>query len=188
MKTIIIPLALLFALACNSNQKKEDSVEIAEEKNEQKTDTMRRAGQMEEDNEFVVKAASGGLMEVQLGQMAAEQAMSSAVKQFAQLMVNDHSKVNEELKALASRKNIAIPTTPGEDHTDHINKMRDKKGIEFDKDYMKLIIDDHKEYVDEFEEASREAKDPEIRAFAAKHLPTLRTHLERARGVNNLLK
>lgn len=188
MKKIIIPLALLFVFACNTNQKKEDSVEVAEDRNEQKTDSLARGGQMEDDNEFVVMAASGGLMEVQLGEMAAKQATSPSVKEYAQMMVNDHSKANEELKSLASRKNITIPTTPGEDHADHINKMSDKKGDNFDKDYMKLMIDDHKDDVDKFEKAARDARDPDIRAFAAKYLPTLRSHLERARAVNDMLK
>jgi putative membrane protein len=188
MKTIMMALPLLFVLACNTNQRKDDSVEMAEDRNEQRTDSLQRGGQMEDDNEFLVMAASGGLMEVQLGEMAARQATNSSVREFAQMMVNDHSKANDELKSLASRKNITIPSTPGEDHADHINKMRDKKGNDFDKDYMRLMVDDHKEDVDEFEEASRDAKDPEIRAFAAKYLPTLRSHLERARAVNDMLK
>ncbi len=188
MKKIIIPLALLFTLACDNNQKKDDSVEVAEEKNEQKTDTMRAGGQMEDDNEFVVKAASGGLMEVQLGEMAAKKATNSAVKEFGQMMANDHAKVNDELKSLAARKNITIPMVPGEDHMDHMNKMTEKKGTDFDKDYMNLMIDDHKDDVDAFEKAARDAKDPDVRAFASKYVPTLRTHLERARTVKDMLK
>jgi putative membrane protein len=188
MKKILIPFALLFVLACNTSPKQEDSVEVAEEKNEQKTDTMQRPGQMENDNEFIVKAASGGLMEVQLGEMAAKQATTTAVKEFARMMVTDHAKVNEELKALAATKNITIPTTPGEDHMDHINKMRDKTGTNFDKDYMNLMVDDHKDDVDDFEKAARDSKDPDVKAFAAKYAPALRGHLEKAKSVKDMLK
>lgn len=188
MKKVLIPFALLFVFACNTDQKQEDSVEVAEEKNEQKTDTMRKSGQMEDDNEFLVKAASGGLMEVQLGEMAAKQATTSVVKKFGQMMAKDHSQVNDELKSLAASKNITIPTTPGEDHMDHINKMRDKKGTDFDKDYISLMVDDHKEDVFDFEKAAQDAKDPDVRAFAAKYVPTLKSHLEQARAVKDSLK
>lgn len=185
-------MAMLLMFACNTAQDKKDSVEAAEDKNEQKTeqktDTMATENQMDNDNEFVVKAASGGLMEVELGQMAAKQATNSAVKSFGQMMVTDHTKANAELKALAARKNITIPTTPGEDHMDHINKMRDKKAKDFDKDYMSFMADDHKEDVNDFEKAAKDAKDADIRAFAAKYLPILKQHLEKARSVNDMLK
>lgn len=188
MKKIIVPFALLFVLACNTNPKQDDSVEVAEEKNEQKTDTMRIGGQMEDDNEFVVKAASGGLMEVQLGEMAAKQATTTAVKEFARMIVKDHSQVNDELKSLAASKNISIPTTPGEDHMEHINKMREKTGTDFDKDYISLMVDDHKGDVFDFEKAAQNAKDPDVRAFASKYVPTLKSHLERAKTVKDNLK
>lgn len=193
---MLIPAAFLLLMACNSGSSN-DSVETAKDVNEakkdsaQSTETIRDdAGQpAKEDQEFLVEAASGGLMEVQLGQMAAQKAANAQVKQFGQMMVDDHSKVNEELKALAARKNITIPTTPGEDHRDNVKKLTDSKGgKEFDKDYVDLMVDDHKEDVDKFEKAAKDCKDPDIKAFAAKHLPHLQMHLQKARTLQETVK
>jgi putative membrane protein len=188
MKTLLITTSLLLLFACNSGENK-DSVETAEEANEQREDTMPTAAQpANEDQEFLVEAASGGLMEVKLGQLAAQNASDPAVKDFAQKMVNDHGQANEELKALAARKNITIPSTPGEKHQKHINEMNDKKGKEFDKEYMDLMVDDHKEDVTKFEKAANDCKDPDIKAFAAKHVPALKQHLQTAEALRDKVK
>ncbi|TDH19971.1 DUF4142 domain-containing protein [Segetibacter sp. 3557_3] len=190
MKKIFMPLMALtlsFAVACNSEQKT-DSTEVAEEKNEQKADSSNMGDKMEDDHEFMVEAASGGLMEVQLGTLASQNAASAKVKQFGQTMVKDHTKANEELKALAAKKNITIPPTPGSDHQKHIDELKAKKGAEFDKDYMSMMVKDHEEDVRNFEEAANNAKDPEIKAFAAKTLPTLKQHHQMAETIHNGLK
>ncbi len=189
MKKIVFPLIVLtltFTLACNDAGKK-DSTEVAEEKNEQKLDSA-GAKKMEDDHEFVVEAASGGLMEVQLGEIADQNAASAKVKEFAGTMVKDHSKANEELKALGAQKNISIPSTPGEDHQKHIDDLMTKKGDEFDKDYMKLMVEDHEEDVEKFEKEAEKGKAAEIKAFAAKQVPTLKQHLEMAKSIKNRLK
>jgi putative membrane protein len=195
MKNLLLPIAMGMLFACNTGDRK-DSVEAAEDANEQKTERTTESAPTtgpapvvaEDDQEFVVKAASGGLMEVQLGQTAAQKANDPAVKEFAQRMVNDHGQVNNELKALAALKNITIPATPGEDHQEDINKLADKTGREFDRDYMKLMVEDHKDDIDKFEKAAKDCKDPDIKAFAAKHVAHLKGHLERAQQIQDKLK
>lgn len=186
-----ISLLLLVALsawtfqACNDEGKGSDSVENANETNETKETASTTP---EDDSEFLVDAASGGLMEVQAGELASTKAQHPRVKAFGAMMVRDHSKANEELKALAGSKNITIPAAPGEDHQKHINDLNQKSGKDFDDAYMSMMVDDHQKDVDEFEKASNNAKDASIKAFAAKTLPTLRMHLDSAKAINDARK
>lgn len=189
MKKIVLPViffSLTFGISCNNEQKK-DSTEVAEEKNEKKQDST-KTEKMEDDQDFLVKAASGGLMEVELGKIAAQNASSAKVKAFGQRMVKDHSKANDELKAIASAKNISIPSTPGEDHQKHIDNLKAKKGAEFDKDYIDMMIDDHEEDIKDFKKEASDGKDANIKAFAQNTVPVLTQHLEMAKSAKNAIK
>lgn len=186
-------LAVFAFQACNDGST--DAVESANESNEVKLDSAENTGNAntampvsEEDTKFAVEAASGGMMEVQLGELAQQKASSQRVKDFGAMMVRDHSKANDELKSLAGMKNVTLPPAPGEDHMDHIKKLSEKSGKEFDKDYMKMMVDDHQDDIDAFEKASNNAKDADVKAFAAKTLPVLRAHLDSAKAVRDALK
>ena len=171
-----------------------DAVESANESNEVKQDSAEKtsgeatAPVSEEDSKFAVMAASGGMMEVQLGELAQQKASSQRVKDFGAMMVRDHTKANDELKNLAGMKNITVPPAPGEDHMDQITNLSKKSGREFDREYMKMMVDDHQEDIDEFEKFSNNSKDADLKAFAAKTLPVLRTHLDSAKAINDALK
>jgi putative membrane protein len=187
-------LAVFGFQACNDGGS-DDAIKSANESNEVKQDSAEHTGTdkaastvAEEDSKFAVEAASGGMMEVQLGELAQQKASSKAVKDFGAMMVRDHSKANDELKSLAGNKNITLPPAPGEDHMDHIKKLSEKSGKEFDKDYMKMMVDDHQEDIDNFEKCSKDAKDADLKAFAAKTLPVLKEHLAAAKKVRDGLK
>ena len=139
----------------------------------------------EDDAKFMTKAASGGMMEVQLGQIAQQKAKDQRVKNFGAMMVRDHTKANDELKALAATKNIALPTALSDDHQKHVNDMEKMTGADFDKHYISMMVDDHKEDIGDFEKASGSAADADIKAFASKTLPVLRTHLDSANAIHN---
>src|ERR1700739_4430227 len=62
------------------------------------------------DKKFIEEAGEGGLAEVEFGQLAEQKGQSTDVKQFGQKMVSDHSKVNDQLKQIASQKNVSLPT------------------------------------------------------------------------------
>jgi len=131
---------------------------------------------------FIKKAASGGMAEVELGKLAQSKASSAKVKEFGQQMVTDHSKANDELQAVAAKKNVTLPTDLDAKQAkirDRLNRESDKK---FDRAYMAAMVADHKEDVAEFERASK-SSDPDVKAFAAKTLPTLREHLKMAKQV-----
>ncbi len=164
---------------CNSNRT-EDSKEMAEEQNEAKLDTTA----LEDDSEFAVAAADGGMMEVQLGELAKTNAANADVKKFGEMMVKDHSKASDELKALAAQKNITLPATLSDDKQKKYDDLAKKKGAEFDKAYISFMVDDHKEDISEFEEAAKDAKDPDVKAWAEGKLPTLKHHLEMAEAID----
>lgn len=175
---------MLIGLSCDSKQGREDSTEMAEEQNEETFEK----NKAEEDAEFAVEAADGSMLEVELGTMALTKAASPEVKAFAQKIVDEHTKANNELKALAEKKNITLPTTMGDEHKRKYEKLQEKTGPEFDKEYMDLMVKDHKEDIKEFEEQAEDGSDPEIKEWASSKLPTLRNHLEEAERVHEAVK
>jgi putative membrane protein len=133
------------------------------------------------DEAWVMKIAKGGIAEVELGKLAAEKASSDAVKQFGQRMVDDHSKANDELNTLARNKKITLPTEIGPEEKALRDRLTKLSGPAFDQAYMKAMVNDHLKDVSEFRTESRSGKDPEVKAWAAKTLPTLEEHLKMAR-------
>lgn len=182
----MIALTLWFA-ACNNATT--DSVDKADSANDAKTDSTNDKVTAnttdEETSDFMVKAANGGMMEVELGKSAQDKATNSRVKEFGAMMVRDHSNANDELKALASRKNVTLPDSVGSDLRSHMNDLMKKKGNDFDKAYMNMMVDDHQDDVDMFQKASNNLKDPDVKAWAAKTLPTLQKHLDSAKEIAN---
>ena len=140
------------------------------------------------DQPFVLDAASGGLMEVELGKIAATNASSAKVKEFGRMMVADHTKANAELKAVAAKKNITVPPAPAEKQQAHIDELKAKKGADFDQAYTSLMLDDHKEDVSKFQDEAKNGKDPDIKAFASKTLPVLNKHLQHVQMLESGMK
>ena len=141
------------------------------------------------DRDFVMKATAGGMMEVELGNIAQQNAASQRVKDFGSMMVRDHSKANDELMSFASRRNLMLNQDSLMNlHKAHIDAMKNKTGAAFDKAYMSMMVSDHKKDVSEFEKASKMCKDQECLAFAGKTLPTLQTHLDSAQAINKTIK
>jgi putative membrane protein len=135
-----------------------------------------------EDKEFVMKAAMGGMAEVAMGSDAATKGVNADVKQFGQTMATDHGKANEELKTLAAQKGVSLPMDIGKEHQEVIDKLAKKSGKDFDKAYMGDMVEDHEKDIKEFEKASKDAADPDVKAWATKTLPTLKHHLELAKA------
>jgi len=189
---ILVLLSSLFFQACNNGEN--DSVEQANEANERNdmntgTDTVASMNTVDEnDAEFMVEAASGGMMEVELGNMAQQKSSNARVKGFGEMMVRDHSGANEELKNLASLKNVTLPATMGDKHQKNVNNLRDKPAKDFDKAYINMMIDDHKEDINKFERAASNAKSPDVKSYAAKTLPVLRVHLDSAKAIGAAFK
>ena len=136
------------------------------------------------DRTFAEKAAAGGVAEVEGGKIAEQRAANDKVKQFGARMVQDHSKANEELKQLASGKGLQLPSAPDAHSKEMMAKLQKLSGAEFDRAYMDHMVKEHKKDVAEFKKEAGSGKDPQIKAFAAKTLPTLEEHLKMAEATH----
>ena len=136
------------------------------------------------DRTFVMNVAKDGMAEVELGKVAAEKASSPDVKKFAQRMVDDHSKANDELKTLAQTKNTTLPASVDPKHKATIDRLSKLSGEAFDRAYMRDMVTDHQKAVAAFRAESKNGKDADIKAWAAKTLPTLEEHLKMAQDAN----
>jgi putative membrane protein len=179
---VLLAASLFTAVACNEN-KNEDSTEMAEEQNEAKFDE-----RMEDDTEFAVAAADGGMLEVQLGELAQKNGMSSVVKDFGKMMADEHGKANDELKSMAQAKNITLPTSLSSDNQDTYDDLAKKTGKEFDQAYADLMVKDHKKDIEEFKEKAEDGKNADLKAWAAGKVPTLEMHLQKAQAMQDAVK
>ena len=133
------------------------------------------------DRHFIADAAADGMAEVALGRLASERASSDDVKFCGRTMVDDHTRANAELSSLAAAKGVELPRDMKPEHKAAERKLRDLSGAEFDAAYMAHMAKDHEKAVRLFTRQSTSGRDPDVKAWAGRTLPTLRRHLERAR-------
>jgi putative membrane protein len=191
MKKRSIVFALPFVLlACNNEAK--DSVEKADSANEAKMDsnstTSKTLQTDAESSQFLVKAADGGMAEVDMGNMANQKATNEKVKGYGAMLVKDHSAANEQVKALAAQRNVTLPATVSDDNKTRMDDVMKKTGKDFDKAYMDAMIKDHEKDIDMFKDASNKVNDAEVKAFVDNTLPKLQMHLDSARAIRKMLK
>lgn len=195
MKKTFIPVmlaALMLAASCSktenhetaSTENRDQSKDIAEDQNDKKFDDTK----LEDDAQFAVNAAEGGMLEVKLAELAKEKAVSPAAKQLADHIAKDHKLANTELKALALKKNISLPDMLSEKYQSDYDDLSKKDGIEFDKAYAAYMVKDHKDDIDKFKTESEKGKDSEISAWALEKLPTLEHHLKMAESAHDAIK
>lgn len=137
--------------------------------------------------QFVMKAGSGGIHEVELGKLASANAADPDVKKFAERMVSDHSKANDALKAAAKAANIPVADKVSPEDQKEFDRFKTLKGAEFDKAYMSQMVKDHEGAEALFRKAAKELKDPGLKGFAEKTLPTIQEHLKLAKQINDKL-
>jgi len=140
------------------------------------------------DQKFVQEAAETDATEIALAQLAMKNAASGDVKAFAQHMIKDHTKSTEELMQIVSKKGFPAPKSVGDKPMTMVKKMADKKGAEFDKAYMKQMVEDHKKVLAKVQKASKDLQDPDLRAFAAKLVPVVSEHLRHAEMICNVVE
>jgi putative membrane protein len=148
---------------------------------------MAMAEPSEQDKDFVKEAASGGMLEVRLGEYASGNAASDSVKKFGEDMAGDHTKANDQLKTLATQQPIEIPKALSDKDQQVLDRLEKLKGDEFDKAYVDDMVEDHKNDIASFEKEVSQGSDPTIKAFAEKVLPSLRHHFEMAEELKSKL-
>ena len=131
------------------------------------------------DTDFILAAAQGGITEVKLGELAARKGTRDDVKAFGQMMVKDHTAINDDLKALAAQKGVTLPDSLDAKHQGMVDKMAALTGSEFDDAYIAAMIKDHKKDAQEFKAESAETKDTDVKSFVDESIPVVDKHLKR---------
>jgi putative membrane protein len=142
----------------------------------------------EKDYRFAIDAARGGQEEVQLGELARQKGVNQSVRTFGERMVADHSKANDELKELATKKGASLPTQLSYSERSTVEDLQKATGTDFDKSYAKAMVKDHKTDVKDFQKAANNLTDPDLRAFAQKTVGTLQEHLRMAQDMENTVQ
>jgi putative membrane protein len=130
----------------------------------------------DKDKTFMKKVAKGGMMEVAMGQVAEQKAQSEDVKSFGKRMVTDHSKANDELKSIASKKGVQLPSK------EHTSKWTS------DKAYIDLMVKDHEKDLAEFKEEANSGSDPDVKKFADDTAKIIQEHLDLVKEIQGKLK
>jgi putative membrane protein len=206
LKPLFVPLfagLLSTGMMLSSCEQNKDSKDVADEQNKDRfenvnddntqsngTDADRSPNKLEEkDAMFVSDAANMDLAEIYVSREAASRASNADVKRVAKMMVDEHTKSSEQVKALASRFGISLPTQPNENDVKNWKGLLDKRGADFDKDYMDWLVKTHKDAIDKFEDVSKkEDYQPDVRNLATNMLPALRQHLTEAERVRDIVK
>lgn len=195
-KTVLGIFILILIFLVGTTVRAQDNTNTNTKNNKSKTTTTTKTEKSEwskkstaksEDEDFIKEAASGGLMEVELGKIAQQNGQDPRVTAFGAMMVRDHSKANTELKSVASMKNVDVSAMKDE-HRDNTEKMKDKNGADFDKEYMKMMVKDHEKDIDAFKKEATDGKDPDVRNFASKTLPVLLMHLDSAKAIQSSIE
>ncbi|MFT3910859.1 MAG: DUF4142 domain-containing protein [Ferruginibacter sp.] len=196
----LIPAAMF--LACNDNKSTSempaaDSTIPAIDKkdNVEATTAPDSSGKMSSDKtitdkdvtDFVNNTSAVGMMEVELGKYAAAHGASQRVKDFGNMMVTDHTAAGDKLKTMAAANNIPVPSALPKDKQMHVDMLEKKSGKDFDKAYMDMMVDGHKETIGNFKKASADLKEDSYKTFATMTLPVLQKHLDSAQAIRKSL-
>jgi putative membrane protein len=145
-----------------------------------KRDTVSAAKQASpEAEEFLKNASQDNRAEIALGQLAATKAANAGVKSYARMLVTDHTKANQEVSSIARTKSVTLPTDLSAEQKSTKDQLTDLSGANFDRQFVDAMVKDHQKAVAAFEQQTT-SSDAQVKAFAAKTLPTLRHHLEEA--------
>lgn len=181
--TTIFPIVAFAAIVNSTAVAQYDTKEDKKERtnmNQSREDKGMNRMYSDGDRRFVIDAAGGGMLEAMIGKLASTNASSQEVKSLGSTLVADHEKANTELKMMAQKKGIVIPTALNDKNQRKYDDLSKKRGTEFDKDFVDFVKKDHKKDIDMFEKQAEKGDDAEIKSWARGKIPTLRRHLEMA--------
>lgn len=137
------------------------------------------------DLRFARQAAMGGMEEVQLGRLAVQRAANEKVRAFGQRMIDDHTRANDQLKAVAAKDNITLPGEIGPKQTALMDRLSRLTGPEFDRAYMRDMVKDHEKDLADFQNEAANGRNPDLKAWASMTIPMLQEHLQLAKDAQN---
>jgi putative membrane protein len=135
------------------------------------------------DRSFIEKAAKDSAAEIEAGKLASTKGSNDGVKKFGERMVQDHGQAADELKQLAQSKGLDLPDAADRKHEREAKSLEKKSGADFDKAYMSQMVKDHQKDLKEMQKAAKDARDPDVKAFAEKTAGVIKEHLDMARQV-----
>lgn len=138
--------------------------------------------------DFLTQAAESSMAEIQLASLALTRTQNPEVRAFAQQMIADHTKASDELKPIAAKKSATMPLELNSAHKSLAGKLTKMSGAEFDREYVNAMVEDHERDVQLFQAQAGVGTDQEVKEFAAKTLPTLQSHLQMVREMQNKMK
>jgi putative membrane protein len=140
---------------------------------------MQAAGQAsQQDKMFVSKALAGGMAEVQLGQLTLQKSSNEQVKQFAQRMIDDHTKLGEQMKPVAEQVGVSVPTKISKKDKTTIAKLGTLSGAAYDQAYIKDMLQDHKQDLNEFQMEASSGQDQTVKDAASQGSQLIAQHLQ----------
>jgi len=173
LQVLFLTASLVDTTSCNNAQKSGDGIGNAGSSN---SDTI-KAG---EGAQFLVKVAGINMEEIQLGQLALQKSTMPDIKDLGKMMIDDHTKAQSDLTALALKESIPLPTTLDSNAQNDYKKLSNLSGSDFDKQYCDMMVSGHKGAIALFESESKNTDDTAIRQMATATLPTLHKHLDHA--------
>jgi putative membrane protein len=197
---LILPamaLAAVTFVACNGSKNKNATDSVSTSTTSTTTDSIRSTAKDTTknamnadsgDTKFANKAAVGGMAEVALGKLALQKTSSAKIKEFANMMVTDHSKANDELMGIAKNKNMNLPATVDAEHQHKMDSLSNLSGKQFDKAYVSAMVEGHQKTLDLMQTEASNGKDADLKAFAAKTAPVVKAHLDAITKINESMK
>jgi len=187
----MISAAALAFQSCNHAAK--DAKDSADSLNKTKDTTTNAAATggiavNSDDAKFATTAANGGLAEVALGKLALTKTTNQSIKDFANMMVTDHSKINDQLAVIAKAKNITLPAEPDSAHLKKADDLSKLSEADFDKQYVSAMIEGHKKTLDLMNNEAKSGTDADLKAFAAQTAPMVQMHLDAINKIKDNLK
>lgn len=168
-------------VSCSGNHN--DSKDVAQDMNDEKFE-----GKAEKDADKLVDAYSANLFEIHLSENAATNATTPEVKNLAMMLVEKHNKMNDDVKMLATKKQVSLPTDLTDEQRRDIEKIAEKTGLDFDKAYTEKMKDKHEDALKNYEKIAGDCEDPEIKSWASENAREVRSHLDMVMSAHNSLK
>lgn len=172
LNAAVLCLGVTLLTSCSNSHKEEDPKEEAKDMNEQKFDS-----QGEKDADRLSEAHMGNLYEIMASENAAGKASTGEVKKLAEMIKTAHTKMDKDLMEFAAKKNITLPADLTDEEKRKMDKLTEKSGMDYDKEYTEQMKNKHEDAIKMLEKASDKAEDPDVKQFAANAIPEVRSHL-----------
>ncbi len=143
--------------------------------------------EQEQDRQFLVNAAKTNLKQIEAGQLAQQNGQTEQVRALGKSLEEAHTQSQQDLTALAERKNISLPSSANDNAKEDYNDLKNESDDDFDKAYTDMMVSAHEDSIEAFEQASNDSKDSDVKKWATETLPNLRKHLTQSRDCQTKL-